>query len=328
MNYTKIKGVEGPGIPRTPEEDKKLPTEVVIEGSPGQAQMPALPSLSESDPLTLLQGLMSEIAPIAQRKARAKGMEEMFKFTGERGITPSDLPGSTVNNMIRVMDRAMSDPVVDRMTQMNNMLTTIQQTREDNRATATTQIESLMNTDVWNKMITQNPEDVSKLWKSAGFIGEPYAIPKKTDWRFFTDDNGGILAVDKNDPNNTMMVAEGGRDRDGIEDNNGTFDLGDYFSPSELREIRISGIDPNTKKGFEAAQKMFPPERDKWNSADAYIDENIKQGATSPSDMAEIFSNLTRPAPDGAGLNPTEAKTLMAESGMIHDLAVWIYLPQ
>jgi hypothetical protein len=318
QQYTPIKGVEGPGIPR------QLPEEMIIEG--GEAQMPSLPSLNEADPLTLLQGLMGEIGPLAQRKARAKGMEEMWGFAGKRGITPSDLPGSTVANMINVMDRAMTDPVVDKMEQMNNMLQTTMIMREENRKIATNQVEYLMSSGEWNKLLTQKPEDAEKLWESAGFIGGPYAINPKKDWQIQKDNNGDIYRISPDTGEVELLARFGG---DEVPGEVGTgFDLNEYFSPSELREIRSEGIDPNTKKGFEAAQEMFPPERDKWNSADDYIDENIRQGAVSSGDMAEIFSNLTRPAPDGAGLGSTEAKTLMAQRGMLYDSTIgWTYMP-
>jgi hypothetical protein len=165
QQYTPIKGVEGPGIPR------QLPEEMTIEG--GEAQMPSLPSLNEADPLTLLQGLMGEIGPMAKRKARAKGMEEMWGFAEKRGITPSDLPGSTVANMISVMDRAMTDPITDRINSTTNMINAVREARRESKLAAEKSMNFFIGNNMWNDL---NQDERQELWESAGMPGDAMKI--------------------------------------------------------------------------------------------------------------------------------------------------------
>ena len=191
---------------------------------------------------------------------------------------------------------------------------------EDTYTEAINKIAQLPDTDIKTLMANYPSAGINETDTYTEAINKIAQLPENVNWEIRTiGDN--LYRINPNTGARELLVS-------GDVTEEGGFDLSNYFSPSELREIRISGIDPNTKKGFEAAQEMFPPERDRWNSADAYIDENIKQGATSTSDMAEIFSNLTRPAPDGAGLGSTDARTLMAEYSMMYNSTLgWIYLP-
>jgi hypothetical protein len=45
QKYTKIPGVEGPGIPRGKKELPKM----TIDGAPGQSKMPSLPAIDDAD---------------------------------------------------------------------------------------------------------------------------------------------------------------------------------------------------------------------------------------------------------------------------------------
>jgi hypothetical protein len=169
QKYTKIPGVEGPGIPRGKKELPKM----TIDGAPGQSKMPSLPAIDDADPLTLLQGLISEVGPLAKRQARAKGMEEMWGFTGKRGITPSDLPGSTVANMINVMDKAMTDPITERINSTTDMIDAVREAKRESKSAAEKSMNFFIGNDMWNDL---NQDERQELWESAGMPGDAMKI--------------------------------------------------------------------------------------------------------------------------------------------------------
>ena len=62
---------------------------------------------------------------------------------------------------------------------------------------------------------------------------------------------------------------------------------------------------------------------DDFTSAENYILKNIQTGATSPDDMATIYSEIQR----NTGLNISEIKGLLGKYGMSESGGFWTYLP-
>lgn len=57
---------------------------------------------------------LKNIAQLAQREGKVTGLAATSQFFADRGILPEDLPGSSVANMLAVVDRAMTAPVAER----------------------------------------------------------------------------------------------------------------------------------------------------------------------------------------------------------------------
>jgi hypothetical protein len=171
--------------PEAKAESAKALGKVNIENTTGESTLPSLPAegktgmdfklpeLSTADPNSLLQGAIKSMSNIAKKAATEQGMQGMFGFFEERGVTPEDLPGSTVGNMINVMNQAMVDPVVERAQTISDMVATITETNRENQRIAEKQLDFMINNNMWNSLLSSNPTQANELWELSGMPGTP-----------------------------------------------------------------------------------------------------------------------------------------------------------
>jgi len=131
-------------------------------------------------PEEALSFALKDLASLAKREGKATGLAGTSSFFEKRGITPEDLPGSSVSQMISFVDSAMVDPVYKRAESVGDILNAISQDRARIQETALNQMDTMMGHGVWNDFISSNPSQAKELWNSSGMMGEPYKIPVDT----------------------------------------------------------------------------------------------------------------------------------------------------
>jgi hypothetical protein len=121
---------------------------------------------------------LKDLSNLAAREGKVKGTAATASFFEERGISPEDLPGSSVGQMLSFVDRAMVKPVDQRAESIGDILDTVRYERQRIQETAAGQIGMMMEQDVWNGLVSENPTAAKELWKASGLFGDPYKIPE------------------------------------------------------------------------------------------------------------------------------------------------------
>lgn len=128
-----------------------------------------------SDELLALS--LKQMAQLAKREGVATGGAAVSTFFSERGIKPEDLPGSSIAQMLAVVDQSMSNPIADRAQSIADTINAVRSSRDQIRSVAMNQISFLVNAGAWNGLGNMERQD---LWESAGYSGVAPLIKEKT----------------------------------------------------------------------------------------------------------------------------------------------------
>jgi len=169
--------------------------------------IPALPTMDMTDVSNenVLAMALKNIAQLAQREGKVTGTAAASQFFAQRGILPEDLPGSSVANMLAVVDRAMTSPVAERATSMADLLDAISLQREQTTKIASNQMKLLMDMGTWNVTVDTDPVYAQRLWASSGMSGTPQKLAESPGFSApFTLNDGTVVQV--NEANNQYHV--------------------------------------------------------------------------------------------------------------------------
>ena len=169
--------------------------------------LPGLPTMD----MTNVQGedvlamALKNIAQLAQREGKVTGLAATSQFFANRGILPEDLPGSSVANMLAVVDRAMTAPVAERAGSIADLLDAISLQREQTTKIASNQMKLLMDMGTWNVTVDTDPVYAQRLWASSGMSGTPQKLAESPGFSApFTLNDGTVVQV--NEANNQYHV--------------------------------------------------------------------------------------------------------------------------
>jgi len=141
--------------------------------------LPGLPTMDITNVQNedVLAMALKNIAQLAQREGKVTGAAAASQFFADRGILPEDLPGSSVVNMLAVVDRAMTSPVAERAESLADLINITSQSKQQLQNTAATQIDFLIGGGMWNDM---EPELRQNLWETAGLPGVAQRVKTST----------------------------------------------------------------------------------------------------------------------------------------------------
>lgn len=198
-----------PTVQATPQATQQTPVEYNLPpldtgNVPENYSLPTADISGLSSDQTLAFALR-DVAKLAQREGKITGTAAVSTFFANRGIMPEDLPGSSIANMLAVVDRAMVSPVTERVGTLTDLIDSIALQREQTTQIAGNQMKLLMDMGTWNATVDTDPVYAQRLWASAGMSGTPQKLAESPGFSEpFTLNDGTVVQV--NEANNQYHV--------------------------------------------------------------------------------------------------------------------------
>ena len=218
----------------------------------GDYSLPSIPSLPTMDMTNVqdedvLAMALKNIAQLAQREGKVTGLAATSKFFSDRGILPEDLPGSSVANMLSVVDRAMTDPVAERAESIADLVDIIGTQRMERESSMKDQLNLLMDSGAFAEL---TDEAVYGLGKEAN-MNPDYLIAIRNAQKeqlsaptsfSIQEVNGARVRFGFDSMGKIVSETELGTDV--------STPTTLKFEPKQLNQLAAIGIDPATAQSF------------------------------------------------------------------------------
>jgi hypothetical protein len=150
------------------------------------------------DQLSALKIAMRNASDVAARAGIKTGPQDTLGAFGNQGITPEKVSGNLVGGIIDFVEKQVRTPIESQFNNMSDIVDNIIKKADESKSDAKSQINSAITNGMWNDM---SPEQRTKLWSAAGYVGAPVLAKDDSVAYYHTEDNAGNVwnvGYDKN----------------------------------------------------------------------------------------------------------------------------------